>query len=142
MDRPRAEAFDSQEPDGQKGKMSLERNTRISKPGGVCLSPMGRGGSSAAQMENGDGYGRMPGWAIHASRQSSSQNPPGVNTMKCRLAINPGSQKLISANQKPVRPGIETSGTKPHQIRSILQFSSDASWTSPHQKSFNRSIDN
>jgi len=73
---------------------------------GVCLSPMrSRGGSSEGQMENGDGYGRMSGWAIHASRQSSSQNRPGVNTMSCRLAINSGSQKLIRAT---VRRGIET----------------------------------
>jgi len=67
-----------QEPDGSKGKKRRLVNEtpefqtekrRVSQSDGFERWEL-----AAAQMENGDGYGRMSGWAIHASRQSSSQN--------------------------------------------------------------------
>ena len=62
-----------------------------------------------------------PDVALGDPCEPSIQQPESVQGSIHSLAINPGSQKLTRGNQKPVRRGNETSGTKPHQIRySIL----------------------
>jgi hypothetical protein len=73
----------------------------------------GEGVGSTAQMENGDGYGRMSDWAIHASRQYFNPEPSRGSNCACPFTTDLASQKLIRGEQEPVQRGIETSGPGP-----------------------------